>query len=66
MRLIWLPFIAFRFLFRILPLVLIGAVIWLIATRGIRPAAASRYCAHCGQRIADVGTFCPFCGQKIA
>lgn len=65
MRIFWLPFLAFRFLFRILPLVLVGAVVWLWATRvGSPAAAASRFCAHCGGRSPDVGSYCPLCGRK--
>ena len=67
MRLVWLPLFAFRFFFRILPLLLIGVVVWLIATRRSRlPGAATRYCPYCGGRIPDVGTFCPLCGRKAA
>jgi hypothetical protein len=51
---------------RVLPILAVAAVIWFLIQRGRSQVTLnSRTCAHCGQRIPDVGTFCAFCGQKM-
>ncbi len=57
--------IALLAILRILPIAAVAVVIWFLIQRGrYQVTLGSRTCAHCNQRIPDVGSFCAFCGQK--
>lgn len=50
----------------LLPAVAVAAIVWFVLRRRPSVTPGSRTCAHCRQRIPDIGSFCAFCGQKIA
>jgi curli biogenesis system outer membrane secretion channel CsgG len=37
-----------------------------IATPAAQPAAATKFCPHCGKQIPASATFCPYCGAKTS